>query len=65
MTNVIVCAEFKDWPEAVLAVAPIVTWYCVYGARLPLVGWTARVLDCHENVTVVAGVICTAASVDG
>ena len=52
-------------PVAVLASGPMVTWYWVLGARLPLAGCTASVFASHEKVTVVAGVICTACSVDG
>ena len=64
VTNVIVCAVASGCPVAVVAVGPIVTWYCVFGAKLPLVGRTASVLlGCQENVTLVAGAICTAASV--
>src|SRR4029077_21082342 len=46
------------------APGPMVTWYCVFGARSPAVGVTESVFSCHEKATVVAGVICTAASVD-
>src|SRR5437762_6508024 len=65
VTNVIVCAEASFLPEAVFALGPMVTWYWVFGARLPLVGCTASVFADHAKVTVVAGVTCTAASVDG
>src|ERR1700674_2146618 len=67
VTNVMVCAVASGCPVAVLAVDPIVTWYCVLGARLPLVGRTERVLDEADqaHVTLVAGAIWTAASVDG
>src|SRR5579859_6235549 len=64
VTNVIVAGVASCWPAAVRAPGPIVTWYCVLGARLPLVGCTASVLDSHEKVTVVAGVIWTAPWVD-
>src|SRR5437588_11707957 len=65
VTNVMVFGAVSDWPEAVLAPGPMVTWYCVLGARSPAVGVTERVFSCHEKATVVAGVICTAAAVDG
>ena len=62
VTKVIVCGAASAWFDAVLAVGPTVTWYCVLGARFPLVGCTAsvRLLLSQENVTVVAGEICTA-----
>src|SRR6266576_6684454 len=64
VTNVMVCGAATFLPLAVLASGPIVTRYCVLGARLPLAGCTASVFDSHEKVAVVAGVICTARSVD-
>src|SRR5207249_7771465 len=60
-----VCALESGLPVAVLAVGPMVTLYCVFGARLPPEGCTASVLAFQEKVTLVAGVICTARSVDG
>src|SRR6185312_10842758 len=65
VTKVIVFGASSFWPAAVFAPGPIVTWYWVLGARSPLVGRTASVFSRHENATVVAGVICTAFSVDG
>jgi hypothetical protein len=46
-------------PAAVVAPGPIVTWYCVFGARLPLVGSTESLSDVADHVydTFVAGVI--------
>src|SRR5256885_6509456 len=63
VTKVIVCGCARCWPAAVVAVGPMVTWYCVLGARLPLAGCTTSVFTSHEKLTLVAGVICTAASV--
>ena len=57
VTNVIVAGAEIALPAAVLAPGPMVTWYCVLGARSPLVGWTESVLACHEKATLVAGVI--------
>ena len=57
VTNVIVFGAVSDWPDAVLAPGPMVTWYCVLGARLPAVGVTDSVFSCHEKATVVAGAI--------
>src|SRR6266566_4759817 len=65
VTNVMVFGAVSDCPAAVLAPGPIVTWYWVFGARLPAVGVTDKVFSCHEKATVVAGAIWTAASVDG
>src|SRR5579864_7645262 len=54
VTNVIVCGCARLCCEAVFAPDPMVTWYCVFGARLPLVGSTCRVLPSHEYATWVA-----------
>ena len=49
----------------VSAPGPIVTWYCVFGARSPLTGWMySWASPFHAKATLVAGVICTAFSVD-
>ena len=57
VTNEMVFGAVSTWPAAVLALGPMVTWYWVFGARLPLVGRTSSVFAFHENATVVAGVI--------
>src|ERR1700694_6085626 len=50
VTNVITCGADSVCPVAVLALGPIVTWYWVLGARLPLLGWTERVLSWQLKV---------------
>src|SRR5438128_10833150 len=62
VTKVIVCAVESGLPEAVFAPGPMVTWYCVFGARVPPVGCTAsvRLPLSQEKVTLVAGAIWTA-----
>src|SRR5712692_7448289 len=65
VTNVIVFGAASCWPVAVLAPTPMVTWYWVWGARFRLVGWTDSVFACHQEATVVAGVIWTADSGEG
>src|SRR5579864_6292995 len=63
VTKVIVCAELRGWPAAVLAPEPMVTWYWVFGASVPALGVTARVFASQEKVTLVAGVMLTASCV--
>src|SRR5438128_9006230 len=62
VTKVIVCAVESGLPEAVFAPGPMVTWYCVFGARVPPVGCTAsvRLPLSQEKVALVAGAIWTA-----
>src|SRR5204862_3329010 len=66
VTKVIVVGAASDCWVLVRAPGPIVTWYWVFGARSPLTGWMNILASPFQaKVTLVAGVICTAFSVDG